>query len=129
MAYHVFISWSGRRSRQIAEALKDFLENVFDASLKGGIFLSTKEIRGGARWSEVINEALRECHFGIMCLTPENVSAPWVLFEAGALSKTAGEVCVCPYLHEVSADELGRPLQQFNAMMTHKEGTEKLVES
>ena len=128
MPYHVFISWSGKRSGLIAEGLREFIERVFEESLKGRVFLSKRDIRTGANWSEKINSALRESKFGIICLTPENKSTPWPLFEAGALSKTAGEISVCPYLHELTAKELGRPLEQFNATTTTQEGTLKLIE-
>lgn len=129
MSYHIFISWSGKRSHLIAQALTSLLEKVFEASLKKRIFISSREIRSGAEWNSKINEALRAAKFGVVCLTPENKSAPWPLFEAGALSKTAGEPSVCPYLHDLTPGDLGRPLEQFNATTTSKEGTLSLLNS
>jgi hypothetical protein len=122
----VFISWSGRRSRQIAGALEPWLRKVFEAAGLE-LFVSTQDISAGAKWSEVLNEALRDSGYGILCLTPENLNAPWLLFEGGALSKTAGEGSVCPYLYDVPVDNLKRPLDQFNATEANREGTHKLV--
>jgi SAM-dependent methyltransferase len=122
----IFISWSGRRSRQIAEALAPWLKTVFQAA-PVEIFVSTQDIRAAARWSEVINQALRESLFGILCLTPENLNAPWLLFEGGALSKTAGEGSVCPYLYDLEMADLKPPLEQFNAVKAHEVGTKELV--
>jgi hypothetical protein len=36
---------------------------------------------------------------GIICLTPENWEKAWILFEAGALSKTVFVVSFCHNLH------------------------------
>jgi cystathionine beta-lyase/cystathionine gamma-synthase len=33
-------------------------------------------------------------HFGVLFVTRQNVSAPWLLFEAGALSKTVSRAFV-----------------------------------
>ncbi|HEX6289061.1 MAG TPA: methyltransferase domain-containing protein [Herpetosiphonaceae bacterium] len=122
----IFISWSGRRSRQIADAIAPWLKRVFQTA-PVEVFVSTVDIRAAARWSEVINAALRESVFGILCLTPENLKAPWLLFESGALSKTAGEGSVCPYLYDLEASDLKPPLEQFNAVKADKAGTRKLV--
>jgi hypothetical protein len=35
---------------------------------------------------------------GIICLTPGNLTAPWILFEAGAISKTPEKAYVCTLL-------------------------------
>lgn len=122
----VFISWSGRRSQQIAKSLSPWLKDVF-LNAPVDIFVSTEDIRAAARWSEVINQALRESVFGILCLTPENLKAPWLLFEAGALSKTVGEGSVCPYLYDVEARDIRPPLEQFNSVSADEQGTQRLV--
>lgn len=36
---------------------------------------------------------------------------------------------MCPYLHDLKPEELGRPLEQFNGVSTSKEGTYSLVRS
>jgi TIR domain len=81
----VFISWSGERSRAVAEVLRQWLPNVIQAVTS---WVSLDDIEKGAPWSTDIAVQLGECRAGLICLTPENLSASWLLFEAGALSKT-----------------------------------------
>ena len=80
----VFISWSGELSRRVAEILRGWLPNV---NQKLDTFVSSQDIEMGSRWEEGIAGQLAGTHCGILCLTPQNREKPWVLFEAGALSK------------------------------------------
>lgn len=128
MSNYIFISWSGKRSELLSEALADFLRAMFP-NKESDIFISTRAIRGGHNWNVRLNEALRESHFGIICVTPENKTAPWPLFEAGALAMQAGEMSVCPFLYELSPSELGKPLEQFNALTATRSGASRLVEA
>lgn len=81
----IFISWSGKSSKKIAEVLKDTLENkIFETSdLK--CFVSTADIASGEDWWSKIQDELRVCKQGIVCVTKENIRAPWIFFEAGAM--------------------------------------------
>ena len=91
----VFLSWSGDRSATVAKALKDYLPDMIQ-EIKP--WMSRADIRAGARWSGEVQAELSECRFGIICLTRDNQTAPWILFEAGALAKTIEGTFVCPYL-------------------------------
>ena len=81
----VFISWSGPRSRAVAVALKDWLPLVLE-----GVdpWVSDKDISAGERWAQSVAGELESANFGIICITPENLNADWILFESGALSKS-----------------------------------------
>jgi len=70
---------------------------------------------------------LEETSFGLICLTRENIEAPWILFEAGALSKTLDRTYVCPYLFNLDPSDLKGPLVQFQLAKANKEDTKKLV--
>lgn len=120
----IFLSWSGERSQIIAEALRDWLPKVIQAIEP---WMSALDIDRGARWSSDIAAELELTKFGILCLTPENLDAPWIHFEAGALSKTIEKTLVCPYIFELEPTDLKGPLVQFNAAKANKTDTRKLV--
>jgi len=114
----VFISWSGERSKLVAEALKELIEDVTQAAEPW----MSPAIRAGAFWRDDIRNKLNSSRFGICCVTKDNYDAPWLLFEAGALSKTVEErTFVCPYLIDLTPSELPQsPLTDYQA----KEATE-----
>ena len=67
---------------------------------------------------------------GIICLTPENTKAPWLLFEAGAISKIVSQTYLCPYLLDLKeADVPEGPLTQFQFTVAEHEDTWKLVKT
>src|SRR5258705_10132077 len=122
----IFISWSGDRSKHIAAALKQVLPFVLQGE---EIFMSELDITPGDRWGNKLNQKLEECSFGIICLTPENLTAPWLLFESGALSKAVNESHVVPYILELKPTDIEWPLAQFQATVVDKPGTFKLFTS
>ena len=89
----VFISWSGDLSRELGEALREWLPSVIQ-SVKP--FFTPNDIEKGARWGKDIANELESSSVGIFCITKENLSKPWLMFEAGALSKNldASKVCL-----------------------------------
>lgn len=127
MAVKVFISWSGRRSQGVAEALGKFLKKVIQSVEP---FISTA-MDAGVKWNEVVAKNLDEHGIGILCVTPGNVERPWLNFEAGALSRHLDDSGrVIPYLLDFgSAGNLNPPLSQFNAVTADKQGTFKLVQT
>ncbi len=122
----VFISWSGKRSGAAAEALRDWLPKIINA-LKP--WLSAADIDKGARWSTEIATKLRDSKAGIICLTPSNVHAEWILFEAGALSKTIENTYVCPFLIGLEPADVKPPLAQFQATRATKSDALKLLKT
>jgi predicted nucleotide-binding protein len=86
-------------------------------------------MEAGTRWTSELEFALQESRVGILCLTPENIDAPWVSFEAGALSRSVQKALVCPYLLGFPASELRGPLVHFQAVTADEQGTRRLLES
>ncbi len=115
----VFISWSGDRSKTIANALKPWLKDVFQGI---GVWMSDHDIRAGARWSSALGGELEAAKFGIICLTPENLKSHWLTFEAGALSKSINESSVVPYRFQLRTADVGPPLSQFQGVDANEEG-------
>jgi len=120
----VFISWSGELSRNVAELLSEWLKNVLQGVQT---WISTDDIQKGSIWFADIGEQLSQTKIGVLCLTPDNITAPWVLFEAGALCQGLGTPPVCPLLVNLSHTELKPPLSQFNGTLPQKDDMLKLV--
>jgi hypothetical protein len=66
---------------------------------------------------------------GIICLTPENRQAPWLLFEAGVLSKAVDSNFVSPFLIGLEGTEVQGPLAQFQATRFTEEEVRRLLET
>ncbi|MGA3213297.1 MAG: TIR domain-containing protein [Terriglobales bacterium] len=122
----VFISWSGPKSLAAAKVLWDWLPNVVQA-LKP--WLSGEDLAKGVRWSPEIAKRLQGAAAGIICVTPSNRRAEWLLFEAGALSRTIGTALVCPVLFDLGPSDVEGPLAQFQLTRTTKDDISKLVKS
>ena len=122
----VFISWSGDRSGKVAEALREWLPSVIQSVEP---FMSASDIDKGSRWSNDLAMHLEHAQFGLICLTQENLEAPRLLFEAGALSKSIDDSRVVPFLYGVSQAELQGPLAQFQAALANKASTWEVIKS
>ncbi len=89
--------------------------------------MSDEDISAGSRWLSNVSSELSEAQLGIICVTPENQNNPWLLFEAGALSKVIDQAHVCPFLIDLTPGQLAGPLSQFQANQVSFEGTSKIV--
>lgn len=125
----VFISWSGEESKQIALLLKGWLKKILQAT---DPWMSDVDIEPGTRWSQSIAGELQNSDFGIICVTPSNMSAEWINFEAGALSIAIEDGTarkVVPLL--IGFDDRGAlqrgPLNLFNALRFTKDDVWRLV--
>lgn len=122
----VFISWSGERSQVLAQSLRDWLPLVLDYV---DPWLSEADVAAGDRWAQEVAKELEASNFGIICVTPENVAAPWVLFEAGALAKSMQGARVVPLLYGLEFSDISGPLAQFQAKKVEKTGLGEIIQS
>jgi len=123
----VFIIWSGPRSKEVAVALRNWLPDVIQACEP---WVSPEDIDPGARWGAELAAQLEQTQFAVLCLTSDNLSAPWIHFEAGAISKKLDDKTrVAPYLLDIKPTDIVGPLVQFQAVNADPEGTLKLVHS
>ena len=120
----VFLSWSGERSKAVAELLNNWLCCVIQAARP---WISTRDIDRGALWFSEINEQLQDTSIGIICLTQENKNKPWILFEAGALTKGLSTSRVCTFLIDLESQDVENPLAQFNHTLPTQESMHNLV--
>jgi hypothetical protein len=122
----VFLSWSGPRSKRLAFYLHEWIRAVVQ---RAEPWMSDRDIQPGQRWSDEISSQLRDTHFGVICLTPENMNASWLLFEAGALAKAVESARVVPVLLGVAMSDLTYPLAQFHALSCDESGLRSLAAS
>lgn len=120
----VFLSWSGARSREVANLLSDWLCCVIQASRP---WVSTRDLDRGSLWFGEINDQLKDTTVGIICLTQENKNRPWILFEAGALAKGLSTARVCTLLIDLEPKDIEDPLAQFNHTFPNRESVLGLV--
>ena len=119
----VFISWSGELSKLVAKELTEWLPSIIQSV---EVFYSPEDIQKGENWDSRITKELEECKYGIVCLTKENVSAPWIHFEAGALSKSLDSHTSALMVDVVTSDIQG-PLSRFQATRCEKDDFYQLV--
>lgn len=122
----IFISWSEERSHQLAQALHDWLPLVLPYVQP---WLSQTDISAGERWAQEVAKELESSNFGIICVTPENLGSPWILFEAGALAKSLQGAKVIPLLLDLEFSDISGPLAQFQAKKLGKVGLSEIVQS
>uniref|UniRef100_UPI003B525C2C TIR domain-containing protein n=1 Tax=Roseovarius indicus TaxID=540747 RepID=UPI003B525C2C len=123
----IFISWSKSLSHGYAAAFRDWLPNIIQSA---DPFISSQDIGLGQRGIEEIESRLNEISFGILFVSDENKNEPWLLYEAGALSRTIqkAETRVIPFLIDVDRAKLtGSPLSHFqNAQSVSQENVKLL---
>lgn len=120
----VFVSWSGKRSKALANALREWLPMVLQYVEP---WVSDKDISAGERWAQAIAGELEASNFGIICITPENLHSEWILFESGALSKSMLDAKVIPLLYGLELSDLSGPLSQFQAQKMEEAGVMEIV--
>jgi hypothetical protein len=113
-------------SHQVAVCWRDWLPSVLQAVEP---YVSSEDIDKGARWNADISKELEDSSFGVLCITPENLEAPWLNFEAGALSKSLDRARVAPFLFKVERTAITGPLLQFQSTLTEADDVRKLVKS
>lgn len=122
----VFLSWSGEKSHKVAVVFRDWFPSVIQSLVP---YVSSEDIDKGTRWSTDIAKELEDSSFGILCVTKENLTAPWLTFEAGALSKTMDKSFVSPFLFDIKRSEVDGPILQFQSTIFSKDDVLKLLKT
>jgi len=120
----VFISWSGEKSKAVAELFKVWLKSVLQ-SVKP--WVSTDGIERGQQWLSAINEEISTVNMGIICLTGENKNSPWILYECGSLAKGLSNSRIFTFLIDLRHNDIEMPLAQFNHTLPTKEDIYALI--
>lgn len=123
MATKVFISWSGPHSQKLGEALRNWLPSALQFVKP---YFSPEDIEKGTKWGSEITAELAASDIGVICLTRDNTEKPWILFEAGALSKSLDRGRVCTLLFDIEPTDVKGPLTSFQATRFVQEDFKRL---
>jgi hypothetical protein len=110
----VFISWSGDASRAAACAIGQSVTDVFTGVEP---WISAVNIQAGQQWFAELMKALEDSQFAIVCVTKRSLSAPWIMFESGALSAKLGSTKLVPLMLDCVVQDLVDPLARFNGVL------------
>jgi len=123
----IFISWSGEKSRAVAKVLKDWLPKVLPLT-GDDLWMSDQNITKGTRWYPKLVSKLEETDLGLICLTSENLREPWILYEAGALSKSIDQSYLWTILLDIKHTDIkGGPLYHFEHTIMEKDDIRNLI--
>lgn len=120
----IFLSWSGDQSKAYANALREWLPLVVHFV---DPWVSDADIDAGERWASEVGKELESSNFGILCINRENIASQWLLFEAGALSRSMQEGRVIPLLFDIEFKDISGPLAQFQAKKFEERGMWDIV--
>jgi hypothetical protein len=126
-AHNIFISWS-KPQAAAALALREWLPHVIQSTKP---WMSETDIEKGKPWLDELMGALAGLKLGIVCLTPEGLSEPWVLFEVGVICKALDpETRIWTYLlGGLRPSDVPQPLGMFQHTVATKEDTLRLLQS
>ena len=109
----IFICWSGENSKEIAHSLKKCIQEIIFPKANIDCFMSDVDIDSGEDWWKKIKQELKCSKLGIVCITEENLRAPWIYFESGAI--VARDLKLIPLLINCDMQALAHtPLAQKN---------------
>jgi hypothetical protein len=121
----IFLCWSKSRSKAIAEAWAKLLPEI----INGVVPILSTEFQKGKEWFNLLRRDLDEARTGIVFLTLENMNAPWIHFEAGALATAVGnhDGAVFTYIYGFDPGRLAGPLSAYHSTVATKQDTQRLV--
>ena len=120
---NIFLSWSGTRSRTLAEALNDSLPKIRP---EWRTWVSSRQKRG-TDWRAALFEHITAAEATVLCVTCDSITSRWLAFEAGMLSRRANAPLLI-YGFDIDADELsGTPLARMPLFNATEAGTRELI--
>ena len=135
----IFIAWSKGVSKNIGLELERWLNGLNEAVFQ--TVISEQAIPIGSVWHNKLDEALQSANCGILCVTEENLTSPWLCYESGALSMSTArqdkksqsddnlrEPYVAPILFgDISSSQVADPIQRFQSIKFNRKNMLELV--
>lgn len=121
----VFVSHIAEEA-EMANALKDLIEENFLGMVKVFVSSSPDSIEPGDKWLEKVEKALDSCSIMILLSSVESVKYPWINFEAGA--GWIRKIPVIPLCHSgMEPEELPIPLKLLQGIKISEESSLQAV--
>ena len=79
---NIFFSYSGARSKEVAEAFAAFVQFIFRDINALGI---NTDIAKGDSWRNLLQDSASQAELAIVFVTSENIEKPWLNYEMGFL--------------------------------------------
>jgi hypothetical protein len=76
-----------------------------------------------------LSKHLEQSKFCIIALTRESLNSNWIMFEAGAISRSVEKALICTILFGIEATDLQGPLASFQFTKFTREEIYKLVQT
>lgn len=112
--------------KEIAKAIKEFLERKFLSTIN--VFASSHEesIKLGDDWLGTIKQSMKECKLIIIICSPISIVRPWINFEAG--SGWVRDIPVIPLCHSgLTPGKLPVPINSFQGgLLNNQDDIKKL---
>jgi hypothetical protein len=121
----LFLSWSGELSKDFADAVKGWLEDIFEDHIQ--VFYSDSDVDAGQRWMQELKDNLNEAEFVILCLTSKNLTSPWINFEAGWMVRHLEQNSMLPLLLDLDPADVTGPLSQFQSTRADDDGMQSIA--
>ena len=121
----LFISWSGPASQAIALTLSEEINTLMPWV---DPWFSSRSILPG-RWRRQLFDALHSTDYGIICLMPDNIVAPWIFFEMGIIvGRANSEQKIAPIAFGgLEVDTIGSPISDFQIFKKTKADFRKII--
>lgn len=112
----VFVSHS-HKDADLASAVKELIRYILDSEVTVDYPSDTALGEGipvGTNWLDWIMGRVRECDVALMILSPESLSRPWLMWDAGAVSGVPkaqdSDRRIIPLLYRVNSEDVPGPL-------------------
>jgi TIR domain len=116
----VFVSWSGKAAEKIAAEVKSLLEIVVGV----GTFYSPDDIHSGDKFTNIIDANIESCAFCVIVFTRENLTAPWIIWEASAFAAKGKRFCAL--LFGLDFETIPGPLKPMQGRLFVEDQVRKL---
>lgn len=123
----LFISWSGKESREIAQYVTEWVNMCFINNIE--TFISTEDIKVGEDWFSKLSTQLDEADACLICFTPDNLNSKWIHFEIGAAANSKNGMRVMSIVPGNCMSKIGQPLSKYQLTNYSREGFYDLFNS